>query len=104
MLAATDHGLYTSRDLGRTWYPVTSGVPASTVKAVIYSPQEFIAYAVSYGQLYQSKDGGNSWNAVPSSFHALSIRQLWQPAELPDRLFAVTNDIGILFRNQALIR
>jgi photosystem II stability/assembly factor-like uncharacterized protein len=104
MLAATDHGLYTSRDLGRTWYPVTSGVPASTVKAVIYSPQEFTAYAVSYGQLYQSKDGGNSWNAVPSSFHALSIRQLWQPAELPDRLFAVTNDIGILFRNQALIR
>jgi photosystem II stability/assembly factor-like uncharacterized protein len=104
MLAATEHGLYRSPDLGQTWYPVRSGLPASTVKSVIYSPQEFIAYAVLYGQLYQSTDGGASWNVVPSSFHSLSIRQLWQPAELPDRLFAVTNDIGILFRKQAVIR
>ena len=104
MLAATDHGLYHSPDLGQTWYPVTSGLSASTVKSVIYTPQDFVAYAVLYGQLYRSKDGGATWNAVPSSFRSLSIRQLWQPAELPDRLFAVTNDIGILFRNQAVIR
>jgi photosystem II stability/assembly factor-like uncharacterized protein len=104
MLAATVHGLYTSRDEGQTWYSVTSGLPVSTVKSVIYSTQGFVAYAVLYGQLYQSKDGGASWSAVPSSFHSLSIRQLWQPAELPDRLFAVTNDIGILFRSQAVIR
>lgn len=104
MLAATIHGLYTSKDLGKTWYPVTSGLSASTVKSVIYSAQGFVAYAVLYGQLYQSKDGGATWSAVPSSFRSLSIRQLWQPAESPDRLFAVTNDIGILFRNQAVIR
>lgn len=104
MLAATIHGLYTSKDLGKTWYPVTSGLSASTVKSVIYSAQGSVAYAVLYGQLYQSKDGGATWSAVPSSFHSLSIRQLWQPAESPDRLFAVTNDIGILFRNQAIIR
>jgi photosystem II stability/assembly factor-like uncharacterized protein len=104
MLAATVHGLYTSKDLGKTWYPVTAGLTASTVRSVIYSAQGFTAYAVLYGQLYQSKDGGASWSVVPSSLHSLSIRQLWQPAELPDRLFAVTNDIGILFRNQAYIR
>jgi photosystem II stability/assembly factor-like uncharacterized protein len=104
MLAATVHGLYTSKDLGQTWYPVTSGLPASTVESVIYSAEGVVAYAVSYGQLYQSKDGGSTWNAVPSSFRSLSIRQLWQRAESPDRLFAVTNDIGILFRNQAVIR
>jgi photosystem II stability/assembly factor-like uncharacterized protein len=104
MLAATVHGLYTSKDLGKTWYPVTSGLSASTVKSVIYSSQGFIAYAVIYGQLYQSNDGGSTWKAQPSTFQSLSIRQLWQPAELPDRLFAVTNDIGILFRNQAIIR
>jgi photosystem II stability/assembly factor-like uncharacterized protein len=104
MLAATVHGLYTSKDLGQTWYPVTSGLPASTVKSVIYSVDGLVAYAVSYGQLYQSKDGGSTWTAIPSSFHSLSIRQLWQRAESPERLFAVTNDIGILFRNQAVIR
>jgi photosystem II stability/assembly factor-like uncharacterized protein len=105
MLAATVHGAYLSRDLGKLWYPVTSGLPVSTVKSIIYSStQDFTAYAVLYGQLYQSKNGGATWTTVPSSFHALSIRQLWQPAQAPDRLFAVTNDIGILFRDQALIR
>lgn len=105
MLAATVHGLYRSQDLGRTWYSVTSGLPVSTVRSVVYSStQGFVAYAVLYGRLFQSKDGGITWSAVPSSFPSLSIRQLWQPAALPDRLFAVTNDIGILFRNQAYIR
>lgn len=105
LLVATFRGLYSSKDDGQTWFVVNSGLPVSTVESVIYSPTEpNVAYAVEFGQLYRSKDGGVQWSAVPSTFRALQIRQLWQPALLPDRLFAVTNDIGILFRNQAFIR
>ena len=105
LLVATSHGLYASKDSGQTWSPITSGIPVSTVESVIYSAtQTSTAYAVTFGQLYQSKDGAATWRAVPSSFQSLRIHQLWQPAQLPDRLFAVTNDIGILFRNQAFIR
>lgn len=105
LLAATFRGLYSSKDDGQTWSIVSSGLPISTVESVIYSHTEpNVAYAVEFGQLYQSKDGGVQWSAEPSTFRALQIRQLWQPAQLPDRLFAVTNDIGILFRNQAFIR
>ena len=105
LLVATSHGLYATRDSGQTWSLITSGIPVSTIESVIYSAtQTSTAYAVTFGQLYQSKDGAATWRAVPSSFQSLRIHQLWQPAELPDRLFAVTNDIGILFRNQAFIR
>lgn len=105
LLVATFRGLYSSKDGGQTWFIARSGLPVSTVESVIYSHIEpSVAYAVEFGQLYQSKDGGVQWSAVPTTFRALQIRQLWQPALLPDRLFAVTNDIGILFRNQAFIR
>jgi photosystem II stability/assembly factor-like uncharacterized protein len=105
LLAATFRGLYSSKDDGQTWSIVNSGLPISTVESVIYSTTKpNVAYAVEFGQLYQSEDGGVQWTAESSTFRALRIRQLWQPAQLPDRLFAVTNDIGILFRNQAFIR
>jgi photosystem II stability/assembly factor-like uncharacterized protein len=105
LLVATSQGLYATRDRGQSWKLINSGIPVSTVESVIYSAtQTSTAYAVEFGQLYQSKDGAATWRAVPSSFQSLRIRQLWQPAQLPDQLFAVTNDIGILFRNQAFIR
>jgi photosystem II stability/assembly factor-like uncharacterized protein len=99
LLVATRTGLYSSRDNGATWYPNSGKLPASTVNSVTYSAAEAgVAYAVQYGQLYESKDCGSSWSPVPTAIHALHIRQLWIPAENSDRLYGITNDLGILFR------
>jgi photosystem II stability/assembly factor-like uncharacterized protein len=99
LLVATRTGLYSSRDNGATWYPNSGKLPASTVNSVTYSPAEAgVVYAVQYGQLYESKDCGSSWSPVPTALHALHIRQLWIPAENSDRLYGITNDLGILFR------
>jgi photosystem II stability/assembly factor-like uncharacterized protein len=105
LLVATRIGLYSSPDHGLTWQPNSGKLPGSTVNSVTYSPAEAnVAYAVQYGQLYESKDCGNSWSAVPTALHALHIRQLWIPAQDSDRLYGITNDVGILFRKQPVIR
>lgn len=99
LLVATRTGLYSSPDNGTTWYPNSGKLPASTVNSVTYSPTEAgVAYAVQYGQLYESKDCGSSWSALPTALHGLHIRQLWMPAQNSDRLYGITNDLGILFR------
>jgi len=99
LLVAARTGLYSSSDNGTTWYPNSGNLRASTVNSVTYSPGEpGVAYAVQYGQLYESKDCGSSWSAVPSALHAPHIRQLWMPAQNSDRLYGITNDLGILFR------
>jgi photosystem II stability/assembly factor-like uncharacterized protein len=99
LLVATLTGLYSSPDDGARWYPNSGKLPASTVNSVTYSPTEAnVAYAVQYGQLYQSKDCGSSWSAIPTALHGLRIRQLWMPAQNSDRLYGITNDLGILFR------
>ncbi|MFL6353806.1 MAG: WD40/YVTN/BNR-like repeat-containing protein [Bryobacteraceae bacterium] len=99
LLVATRLGLYSSPDNGVTWYPNSGKLPGSTVNSVTYSPGEpNVTYAVQYGQLYESKDCGNSWSAVSTALRSLHIRQLWIPAQNSDRLYGITNDLGILFR------
>lgn len=105
LLVATDSGLFSSLDNGHSWLPVSGGLPPSTVNSVIYSPaNRSCVYAVLFGQLYRSRDSGVSWSVIPTAFPSLHVRQLWIPDKSSDRLYGMTNDIGILFRNETLIR
>ncbi len=99
LLVATRVGLYSSPDGGLKWYANSSGIPASTVSAVLYDGGNSTAYAIEYGQLFETKDSGNSWARVPSALPNLRIRQLWKPDSSSGRLYGITSDLGILFRN-----
>jgi hypothetical protein len=98
--------LYSSPDGGAQWFANLGGIPASTVSSVVYTPDN-IAYAVEYGNLYQTKSQTNNsqtnnsqvtWNMLPSALPTTRIRQLWMP-DSSGRLYGLTNDLGILFRN-----
>ena len=101
ILVATRLGMYSSADGGAQWNANLGGIPASTVSSVVYRPDN-IAYAVEYGRLYQTNaQPGSStvtWNMLPSALPATRIRQLWMP-DSSGRLYGITNDLGILFRN-----
>jgi photosystem II stability/assembly factor-like uncharacterized protein len=99
LLVATRLGLYSSPDGGATWYPNVGGIPASTVLSVAYKGDGPNAYAVEYGQLYQTSDGAKSWKEVPTLLRSTRIRQLWTPDLKSDRLYGITSDLGIIFRN-----
>jgi photosystem II stability/assembly factor-like uncharacterized protein len=98
LLVATRVGLYSSPDGGDKWYTSRGGIPASTVSTVLYK-DDMTAYAVEYGQLYQSSDAGKSWKAVPTNLRATRIRRLWMPGLKSDRLYGITGELGIIFRN-----
>jgi photosystem II stability/assembly factor-like uncharacterized protein len=57
------------------------------------------AYAVEYGQLYETSDGAKTWKEVPTRLRSTRIRKLWTPAPKSDRLYGITGDLGIIFRN-----
>jgi photosystem II stability/assembly factor-like uncharacterized protein len=104
LLAATRLGLYSSSDGGATWYANLGGIPASTVNSVIFTNREGIAYAVEYGRLFRTSDAGAAWTEVPSSLPSVRIRQLWLPDAHSGRLYGITGDLGILFRDGGDIR
>ncbi len=99
LLVATRVGLYSSADGGAKWFANLGGIPASTVNSVIYTGAERSAYAVEYGRLYETKNGGDSWSELSTAVPSLRIRQLWMPANGSKRLYGITSDLGIIFRN-----
>ncbi len=98
IFVGTRVGLYSSTDGGTKWYANLGGIPASTVNSVLYGTGKK-AYAIEYGRLYETNDAGTSWAAVPSNLPTTRIRQLWLPDASSNRLYGITSDLGILFRN-----
>jgi ligand-binding sensor domain-containing protein len=98
ILVATRLGLFSSNDEGNKWLANPGGMPASTVNSVVYGSGT-LAYAVQYGKLWESKDAGNSWSPLYSALPTTRIRRLWIPDLATNRLYGVTSDLGVLFRN-----
>jgi hypothetical protein len=98
LVAATRVGLYLSK-LGEKWTTKPSSLPVSTVSAVLFGDKPETVYAVEYGRLYQSNDGAASWNEVRSGLPLTRIRQLWRPTPSSSRIFGITAELGIVYRN-----
>lgn len=99
ILAATSRGILQSIDDGNNWKAIAGALPAATVDSVRFHPlrtQE--AYLVQYGKIYQSMDGGSSWQRFPSDgLEQSSVRMLWFTPDLPARIFALSAARGALF-------
>ncbi len=98
IMVATRLGLYLSNDEGAKWAANQGGIPASTVNAVVYGSGS-LAYAVQYGKLWESKDGGKNWSHLKSALPPAHVRKLWIPDLASNRLFGITADLGVLYRN-----
>jgi photosystem II stability/assembly factor-like uncharacterized protein len=98
MLAATARGVLQSTDSGAHWTLITEGVPASTVDSVRYHPEHKLeAFLVQYGRVYQTLDGGTSWELFPSDgLENSSVRRLWFAPGLPERMLALSAARGVL--------
>ena len=99
MLAATRVGLYSSAKEGGKWSAVSKGLPISTVSSVLFSGSDKAAYAVEYGRLYQSKDAGVTWSEIVSALPPTRIRQLWKADPSSSRIYALTSDLGVIYRD-----
>ena len=59
-------GLFISRDAGRTWQRVASGLPEAPVEDLTMVGSVFVA-SLRVGGLYASLDAGRTWNRLPGT-------------------------------------
>lgn len=71
---ATREGALHSTDGGKSWQHVLGGLPARDIFAVRYDPgsQRLLATALYAHTVFESKDGGHSWQRTPDT--GVSIR------------------------------
>ena len=96
-LMATSSGLLGSKDLGDSWQPIQGEIQGNTITAICRRPtRPSVLFLSRYGIVYTSSDYGHSWAKVsvrplPSD----KIKQLVVVPGQPDRLFALTESLGV---------
>ena len=96
--ATTGAGLFRSEDQGRTWRVLGGGIPRTDLTGIAVHPDGNTLYAsdFSWGGVFQSTDGGNTWQRMPTT--GLASDRVWSlaldPRE-PDRLLAVSSAGGL---------
>lgn len=91
--AATDNGVYVSRDLGRTWSVSFSGFPVYGVKEIAVSPSDPSTVYAATGTLWRKRRGEPSWENVCRA-HSFTI----DPGP-PEAIYARSSAEGELSRS-----
>ncbi len=94
----TREGALHSTDAGKTWIHTLGGLPARNVFAVAYDPasQRLLATALHVHGVFQSKDGGQTWQQTPDT--GVSIRSA---LDYQGRLLAASAYNGLLLQTGA---
>jgi len=67
LVASAENGLYISRDTGKSWERVGSGLPQAPIQDLAIAGSTFLA-SMRAGGLYLSRDSGRTWTRVSGSF------------------------------------
>jgi photosystem II stability/assembly factor-like uncharacterized protein len=96
---ATREGALRSTDGGATWEHMLGGLPSRNLGAIDYDTygRRLLATA-SGGQLFESRDSGNSWQKIDSPWMIRNV------APSKDKLFAITAFDGLIMKNEAQSR
>ena len=69
MMVASREGAFRSGDGGATWEHVVNGLPGNDITSVSFDPthQRMLATSDATGVIFESRDGGRSWQRGPDS-------------------------------------
>ncbi|MBM2816474.1 MAG: BNR/Asp-box repeat protein [Ignavibacteria bacterium] len=75
LYAATNKGIYHSKDLASTWELIDDSMKDSSIRSVKFSDNNIYVYIYNeyYNYLYYSTDNGRSWENIPLSYSTYSL-------------------------------
>lgn len=90
LYAATDAGIFASRDRGAHWQASAEGLPENARPQSIVVTTRGLLAGTTQG-IYRSRDG-KSWSAIGGSLSGAFARPLVNDPSQPDRVFAVVRE------------
>ena len=73
LLVAAREGAFRSSDLGKSWEHVSNGLPENDISSIDYddAAETLLASSLSSGVIFESRDGGRSWQRGPDAGYPL---------------------------------
>jgi photosystem II stability/assembly factor-like uncharacterized protein len=98
VVGASARGLWLSSDQGRSWAPRGGGLPRGHISGLALDAdgRTLVASNFDHGGLYESRDGGVSWNALSTA--GLASERVWALAvdpAVPGRIVAAPPTGGL---------
>ena len=97
--AAHETGMYRSRDSGKTWQPIDTGLTDLTTRTVIADPgNPAVLYTATWHRngVFKSLDHGDTWTNYPDGSYGGKFMQLAVDPKNTATLYAATENLGIL--------
>lgn len=97
---STREGALHSSDRGNTWEHMLGGLPAREILSVHYDAgsQRLLATGLHTRTVFESKDGGKSWQPLPASIVSIRAAMTYQ-----GRILAATNHNGLLLEKSGQV-
>ncbi len=75
IMVASREGAFRSTDSGTTWQRMLNGLPDREISSISYdeSGKSLLATSMAIGTVFQSSDGGQTWNRGPDSGYPLRL-------------------------------
>jgi photosystem II stability/assembly factor-like uncharacterized protein len=75
IMVASREGAFRSADSGTTWQRMLNGLPDRDISSISYdeSGKNLLATSMAIGTVFQSSDGGQTWNRGPDSGYPLRL-------------------------------
>lgn len=105
LFAATDAGLYISRDAGETWSEATTDWPTTSLscRSVVIDPfdSNTILAGLDGSGLHRSSDGGETWGAInggldPDRLKRAKVFDIVVDRTSPDIVYAALSILGVV--------
>jgi photosystem II stability/assembly factor-like uncharacterized protein len=86
IVAQSSSGVYVSRDRGASWTETTVGTGSIRVNDLVFGAAGRILAGTSLG-LFESVDGGSSWNLVRGDLPVISVKQFCVSRKQPSHMY-----------------
>jgi photosystem II stability/assembly factor-like uncharacterized protein len=96
LLSATSHGLFRSRDEGRSWVRCEE-LGADTISTITSHPlRAEVLFAAQFGTVWVSTSGGGTWRRLAQQrIEHTAVRNIAVLTTYPDRVYVLTSNRGV---------
>ncbi|MFH1162421.1 MAG: hypothetical protein V1696_04090 [Candidatus Jorgensenbacteria bacterium] len=97
LYAGTDTGIFKSVDKGASWTAINNGLPnpLPAIREIIHAPFSKAVFALGWGDLFESLDGGNNWILIGAYVDDIALKPSSIDAGFGEKVYILKDSLAL---------